>query len=380
MTVEAPPAEDDALARPAWADLSAPTDEPLVFTGDGGEYFRIWVVNTVLSIVTLGIYSAWAKVRKASYFSRNTLLLGDGFEYTANPLAILRGRLLAVALFTFYTFAFNFSLVLGLVATTILFALAPLLFASAQRFRLHNTRWRALRFEFTATRADAYRTVSIVVGMWLSTNLAAALGGEVSVAVVGAITGLLLPWMHHRLKAFQHRHVEFGGHRSQFRSALGNFYATYVLAGLILMVGALLGGLLATAALASMGTQALAAVGWAFGALSAAIAYLAAWPYFAARMQHAVWTRTSIGPYAFRTTIRFGTLLPIAIKNFALLVATAGLYWPYASIAWARYRIGCMHIVSPSSAEHAVAALTATPVAGTVGEGAVDFFGIDVGW
>lgn len=33
------------------------------FHGSAGEYFRIWIVNVLLSIVTLGIYSAWAKVR-----------------------------------------------------------------------------------------------------------------------------------------------------------------------------------------------------------------------------------------------------------------------------------------------------------------------------
>ena len=34
------------------------------FTGSGGEYFRVWVVNLLFSLLTLGIYSAWAKVRK----------------------------------------------------------------------------------------------------------------------------------------------------------------------------------------------------------------------------------------------------------------------------------------------------------------------------
>ena len=38
---------------------------PLRFTGSGGEYFKIWIVNLLLTIATLGIYSAWAKVRKA---------------------------------------------------------------------------------------------------------------------------------------------------------------------------------------------------------------------------------------------------------------------------------------------------------------------------
>ena len=34
-----------------------------VFTGSGGEYFRIWIVNVALTVLTFGIYGAWAKVR-----------------------------------------------------------------------------------------------------------------------------------------------------------------------------------------------------------------------------------------------------------------------------------------------------------------------------
>ena len=30
--------------------------EPFIFTGRGGEYFRIWIVNLCLSLLTLGIY------------------------------------------------------------------------------------------------------------------------------------------------------------------------------------------------------------------------------------------------------------------------------------------------------------------------------------
>src|SRR5436305_11873488 len=49
---------------------AAPRNLPLSFTGSGSEYFRIWIVNALLSIITLGIYSAWAKVRTLQYFYR----------------------------------------------------------------------------------------------------------------------------------------------------------------------------------------------------------------------------------------------------------------------------------------------------------------------
>ena len=63
------------------------------FTGTANEYFRIWIVNVFLSVITLGIYSAWAKVRTRQYFYANTKLDGHPFEYLGNPIAILKGNL-----------------------------------------------------------------------------------------------------------------------------------------------------------------------------------------------------------------------------------------------------------------------------------------------
>ena len=55
--------------------------EQFTFTGTAREYFGIWIVNVLLTIVTLGIYSAWAKVRRQRYFYGNTRLDGVPFEY-----------------------------------------------------------------------------------------------------------------------------------------------------------------------------------------------------------------------------------------------------------------------------------------------------------
>ena len=38
--------------------------EQFTFTGTTREYFGIWIVNVLLTFVTLGVYSAWAKVRR----------------------------------------------------------------------------------------------------------------------------------------------------------------------------------------------------------------------------------------------------------------------------------------------------------------------------
>ncbi|MBL9131958.1 MAG: DUF898 family protein, partial [Verrucomicrobiaceae bacterium] len=72
---------------------------PFEFHGRAGEFFRIWIVNVVLTVLTLGIYAAWAKVRTKRYFHGNTLLDGKPFDFTGNPISILKGNLIFGGLF-----------------------------------------------------------------------------------------------------------------------------------------------------------------------------------------------------------------------------------------------------------------------------------------
>jgi len=72
------------------------------FTGRPGEYFRIWIVNLLFSLVTLGIYSACAKVRKKKYFYGSTRFDGETFDYFGRPKAIFRGRVVAFLAFVVY--------------------------------------------------------------------------------------------------------------------------------------------------------------------------------------------------------------------------------------------------------------------------------------
>ena len=44
----------------------------LEFHGSAREYFRIWIVNLCLTLLTFGIFSAWAKVRKKRFAYSHT--------------------------------------------------------------------------------------------------------------------------------------------------------------------------------------------------------------------------------------------------------------------------------------------------------------------
>src|SRR3989344_4687214 len=72
---------------------------PMEFTGSGGEYFRVWIVNVLLSIVTLGIYTPWARRRTAQYFYSHTLVAGSPLEFTAQQRKMVLGLVLTVLCF-----------------------------------------------------------------------------------------------------------------------------------------------------------------------------------------------------------------------------------------------------------------------------------------
>ena len=81
------------LTVPPPAPVSRPRYHlPITFTGSGDEYFRIWIVNLLLMLVTLGFYLPWAKVRRLRYFYGNTLVDGSALDFQADPqLAALQG-------------------------------------------------------------------------------------------------------------------------------------------------------------------------------------------------------------------------------------------------------------------------------------------------
>ncbi len=63
------------------------TTHAVEFRGTGREYFRVWLVNVTLTVLTLGLYGPWAKVRTRRYFHGVTSLAGYSFEYHAAAAA-----------------------------------------------------------------------------------------------------------------------------------------------------------------------------------------------------------------------------------------------------------------------------------------------------
>src|SRR5256885_9884418 len=158
----------------AAANVAGPEKRYAVeFSASTSEYFRIWIVNLALTIVTRGICSPWAKVRRRRYCDGHTRIDSESFEYRASPVAILKGRLIAVALFAvFYAISHYAPLCIWAIYLALLF-FGPWLVVRSLAFNAYNTAYRNVRFAFFGT----YRTcLGVVLGHGLLTVVTLGLG------------------------------------------------------------------------------------------------------------------------------------------------------------------------------------------------------------
>lgn len=118
---------------------STQTTIPFEFHGRAGEYFGIWIVNILLTIITIGIYTAWAKVRTNRYFYGKTILNNTNFAYLADPIAILKGWLIAVAILIIYSVVSSFIPPIELLFFLLLILATPFLVVKSMRFRNRNS-------------------------------------------------------------------------------------------------------------------------------------------------------------------------------------------------------------------------------------------------
>lgn len=134
------------------------------YHGDGGTLLGIVFVNFLLSIVTLGIYSFWGRIKVRKYVMESTELQGERFLFHGTGLELLIGAAKAFALMlgiycTAAVVAFGVRDAMGVIlAATImigaLIAIWPLIVVGSRKYRSSRTSYRNIRFSFRGTMSE----------------------------------------------------------------------------------------------------------------------------------------------------------------------------------------------------------------------------------
>ena len=376
------------------------------FSGSGGDYFRLWLSNLLLTIVTLGIYTPWARRRRIQYFYRNTLVGADPLDFVASSRNMATSFLLVVGIYALINVLSSAGLnaAVGIITLSIA-ALVPWLWRSAQRFRLGNTTWRGLRFEFQATTRQAYTAawplLAAALAIALLSLLLPAMGGQpdsrvppvagllIGLAVMIGI-GVVLIGLRFNFLQLQMTRTSMGGQLGRFKASFGSFFkvaliclgvallAYGALAVLLAGVVAALGGLASAGRGADLGSRL-----WLFALLGAAalplmlapaLITLAAWQALVFRT---IWSNAGLADLArSKCDLKTSAFVGLRAKNILLTLVTLGLYRPFAAVSEYRMKVESVRLYTRGNIDTLVSTLARHKSA--LGDAAADMVGFDV--
>lgn len=332
------------------------------FTGKASEYFSIWIVNVCLTILTLGIYSAWAKVRNNQYFYGNTLIDGSSFQYLADPLKILKGRIIAFIAFSAYYFSGLVSPVAAIATLAVLMLLTPAFMVMSMSFRMRNSAWRNVRFDFNKDFKKAYLILAmpvVLIGLYIAGTLmlqtemsgAAAETEQLPKAMfllmlLPLAIMLFFPWWEYLINRFQLVNSSFGKSLFAFKATPNDYYLIYIAAivimsvvgiGIAVVIGGIVAATMATGSEekdASTMFPIVMATIW-IGILPL---YLWAGAYIQAKKTNLVISNITVGPHRLKSDLKVGYMLYLYLTNTIAIALSLGLLMPWAKIRTARYR------------------------------------------
>lgn len=342
FAVSEPPQQQSQTQHAAnLGERPAPVRErrvPMEFTGDGREYFGIWIVNVVLTILTLGIYSAWAKVRTRKYFYGHSILDGNNFQYLADPKVILKGRIIAFFALVIWNLTTNFMPILSLVLLLAIVPAIPWVLARSLRFNAINSAYRGVRFNFTGSYGGAAK----VVLLW---------------PFVSAITfSLGLPLSLQQKHKYQVENSHYGLSQFRFNGTLIDYY----LFGLKILLVIIAAGALSVIAHPLIGL----------------LGYLLVFGYFMASLSNLYLNNVELAGNRIESTLSKRTTVWIYFTNSILILLTLGLYTPWAKVRMARYRAECTTFIINSDLDKFVG--TQQAQVNALGQELGDMFDMDI--
>lgn len=349
---------------------------PFEFSGNGFEYFKIWIVNILLTVLTLGIYSAWAKVRNKQYFHGNTTLDGGSFAYLASPMTILKGRLIAMACFMVYMFVSKFMPLVGIALAIVLMLLLPWLVLRTMAFNARNTAYRNICFNFQGNIKDAAIVFVglplLALGPWIAAiayiakQQEAGLENMMLLGAVGIASGLwaaaAFPYMWFKQQQFLINGHSFGATAFEFNAEPKDFYRI-----MLILLGA--GVVYSIAMLIPM-------LGYVF-VFGLPVVYLYAIAFFQVSINNVQFNCTGLDTHSFNGRWEMNSYAWLFFVNTTLTVLTLGIFIPWAKVRTAQYAASHTDFIAEGSTENFVA--TQLEKVSAVGEELAGVFDVDLG-
>ena len=421
-----PKPADAPTPRPTAVGAQSGIDaHQVMFSGQGGEYFRVWIVNILLKVITVGLYTPWARRRTARYFYDHTVLAGHPLEFTAPIRKMVFGFIALVGLYLAFEIASRAGQDVAVaVMITGAAALVPFGWASAMRFRLGSTRWRGLQFRFEASWKEIYAAswpVFAVAGMWIVVIFVVDPRAQFPDASnpqlsdihpglrhsPGVLGALLVFALAASLAGFVR--LEFNYTRLLFlRSGIGGqagcwkpTYRAFVriwLASVGVFLACLLVLVLVGAAVGlgprgiGMGGDGVAGllrgwggvlltmwllVLWLLVPLALFVASAPAWAWREARMFALVWSGVGLGRIArVRSTLDPWRFVRLRVMNTILTLLTLGLYRPFAKVSEYRMKTESLTVYVRGDLDALVDRLEREQ--GALGDALADAVGLDL--
>ena len=357
------------------------------FSGNGKEYFKIWIVNLCLTLMTFGIYSAWAKVRRLQYFDRNTHLAGATFNFHGDPKVILRGRIVAAILLFLYHYVFGLSKNFAIGFAVLLFLGLPWMMRSALRFRLRNTSYRGLRFDFDGKLSQAYATYLPIAVIFILPALIAVLFPLSWYIGIPGILYLLWPWLHVRMKRYQHSNFAYGQKHARAELKTGAFVWSYFLTAVYILIAVIVAGVIAalSVSMLSRNTNANDVENfstWLIPILTMTVVCLLLYsvlgPFLQTKIWNICWNNTQLDEIKFKSNLPVWGYTKLQCINALLTIFSLGLYRPFAVVRSYQFRLQHMEVRADETdfdtQNNQVQSENATA------ESSAEFLGFDLSW
>lgn len=349
--------------RTSLADPQQKQRHEFVFSGAGVEYFKIWIVNILLSIVTLGIYSAWAKVRNKQYFYGNTHIADTTFEYTAEPLKILKGRAIAFVLYIALIFSSHVSPILSLVVTVLFLIFLPWIIVNSLKFNARHTSYRNIPFRFHGTIGGALK---VFIG-W---------------PILGMLSlGLLFPFAWKKQTEYITNNHSYSAEPFNFDVHVKEYYKM-----LLILIGASVVFMIVFAMVVGGSIFALINAGKTFDprAILAMIPmllgylafYFALGAYVVVTMANIHWNNTKLQNHKFESNWSVLSYMGLIVTNTLGILLTLGLFIPFAKVRAATYKASHTALIVEGDLDGFIA--NKLEESNSLAEGVHDLFDIDI--